>query len=120
MGILILGFDGYAKSVIDTMLETKQYGEILILDNRDKVGEMFGEAKAQEGFSREWMENIIEYANITELDNMTLNRLIKEIVVHEEIDVENNRNISIEIHFNFKPIPEVSDTGIPAGAASGH
>ena len=36
-----------------------------------------------------------------------LNRLIKEIVVHEHIDSDKTRHISIEIHFNLKPIPEV-------------
>ena len=47
------------------------------------------------------------YANITKLDAATLNRLIKEIVVHERIDEDKTRHISIEIHFNLKPIPEV-------------
>ena len=40
-------------------------------------------------------------------DAATLNRLIKEIVVHERIDEDKTRHISIEIHFNLKPIPEV-------------
>ena len=43
----------------------------------------------------------------TKLDAATLNRLIKEIVVHECIDEDKTRHISIEIHFNLKPIPEV-------------
>ena len=33
--------------------------------------------------ARQWVEAIQEYADITELDAATLNRLIKEIVVHE-------------------------------------
>ena len=33
--------------------------------------------------AKQWVEAIQEYANITELDAATLNRLIKEIVVHE-------------------------------------
>ena len=49
----------------------------------------------------------VHHANITELDAATLNRLIKEIVVHERIDEDKTRHISIEIHFNLKPIPEV-------------
>ena len=53
---------------------------------------------------RRWKE---EYRDITELDASTLNRLIKEIVVHETIDSDKTRHISIEIHFNLKPIPEV-------------
>ena len=36
--------------------------------------------------AKQWVEAIQEYANITELDAATLNRLIKEIVVHERID----------------------------------
>ena len=32
---------------------------------------------------------------------------LKEIVVHERIDEDKTRHISIEIHFNLKPIPEV-------------
>ena len=31
----------------------------------------------------------------------------KEIVVHEAIDSDKTRHISIKIHFNLKPIPEV-------------
>ena len=50
-----------------------------------------------------WLQSSI----ITELDAATLNRLIKEIVVHERIDEDKTRHISIEIHFNLKPIPEV-------------
>ena len=34
--------------------------------------------------AKQWVEAIQEYANITELDAATLNRLIKEIVVHED------------------------------------
>ena len=59
------------------------------------------------GSKKQWVEAIQEYANITELDAATLNRLIKEIVVHERIDEDKTRHISIEIHFNLKPIPEV-------------
>ena len=57
--------------------------------------------------ARQWVEALQEYADITELDAATLNRLIKEIVVHESIDSDKTRHISIEIHFNLKPIPEV-------------
>jgi len=65
------------------------------------------------------VDAIQEYADITELDAATLNRLIKEIVVHEHIDSDKTRHISIEIHFNLKPIPEVEQVKgwpVPAGA----
>lgn len=57
--------------------------------------------------AREWVESIQEYRDIAELDAATLNRLIKEIVVHETVDSDKTRHISIEIHFNLKPLPEV-------------
>ena len=60
-----------------------------------------------ENDARQWIDAIQEYADITELDAATLNRLIKEIIVHERIDSDKTRHISIEIHFNLKPIPEV-------------
>ena len=54
--------------------------------------------------ARQWAEAIREYSDITELDAATLHRLVKEIVVHEQIDADNTRHITIEIHFNLKPI----------------
>ncbi len=57
--------------------------------------------------ARQWITAIQEYADIAELDAAILNKLVKEIVVHEEIDSDKTRHISIEIHFNLKPIPEV-------------
>jgi hypothetical protein len=58
--------------------------------------------------AKQWVDAIQEYANITELDSDTLHRLVKEIVVHEAIDEAGHRHISVEIHFNLKPIPEVA------------
>ena len=55
----------------------------------------------------EWHQATFFYESITKLDSATLNCLIKEIVVHERIDEDKTRHISIEIHFNLKPIPEV-------------
>ena len=41
------------------------------------------------------MEAIQEYADITELDAATLNRLIKEIVVHESIDSDKMLSVKL-------------------------
>ena len=41
--------------------------------------------------AKQWVDAIQEYADITELDTATLNRLIKEIVVHEHIDSDKTR-----------------------------
>ena len=75
---------------------------------------LFGETEEKAALITDYGKDVIqleqriqEYANITELDAATLNRLIKEIVVHERIDEDKTRHISIEIHFNLKPIPEV-------------
>ena len=69
------------------------------------------EAKIDEN-AQAWIEEIRQYADITELDRETLHRLVKEIIVHEEIDADRHRNITVEIHFNFKAIPEISGTDI--------
>ena len=57
--------------------------------------------------TQQWLSVIRSYAEITELDSATLNRLIREIVVHETIGADRVRHISVEIHFNLKPVPEV-------------
>lgn len=59
-----------------------------------------------DGNARKWIDLIKDYADITELDADTLNRLIKQIVVHEEITEDGTRNISMEIHYNFRPTDE--------------
>ena len=50
--------------------------------------------------STRWLEIIKDYADIQELDAVTLNRLIQKIVIHEDIDGETVRQ-TVEIHFNF-------------------
>ena len=55
--------------------------------------------------TEQWIQLIQEYADIQELDSGMLNRLVRKIVVHEHIDSNQTRNISIEIHFNLKNHP---------------
>jgi Site-specific recombinases, DNA invertase Pin homologs len=54
--------------------------------------------------ARKWLEMVQDYVQIDELTPEILHRLIKEIVVHEAIDPDGHRNISIEIHYNLRPI----------------
>ena len=54
--------------------------------------------------ARKWLDMIQEYVTIDELTPEILHRLIKEIVVHETIGDDGHRNISIEIHYNLRPI----------------
>ena len=43
-----------------------------------------------------------QYADITELDPITFNKLVRQIVVHEEIGADGTRKIDVEIHFNMR------------------
>jgi hypothetical protein len=52
-----------------------------------------------------WIELIKEYADIQELDTATLQRLIKKIVIHEDLDGGIIRQ-TVEIHFNFMNQPD--------------
>ena len=52
-----------------------------------------------------WIELIKEYAEIRELDAATLQRLIKKIVIHEDMDGGIIRQ-TVEIHFNFMGQPD--------------
>ena len=65
--------------------------------------------------TKRWTEIIREYSDIQELDVTTLNRLVKEIIVHEQIDEEKQRHITVEIHFNLQPIPEIQQLAPVAG-----
>lgn len=43
--IIILGFDGYSKSVIDSVIELDLFDEIIVLDKRENIGKTFNYAK---------------------------------------------------------------------------
>ena len=53
---------------------------------------------------RKFRELIKEFSDIKELNAEILNRLIRTITVHENILEDGTRDISLDIHFNFKPI----------------
>ncbi len=71
-----------------------------LLDNQDKMV----------ADNKHWAESIREYVDIQELDAATLQKLVREIIVHEDIDEEGTRTVTAEIHFNFKPLPEALST----------
>lgn len=89
------------------MLEKTQTEQTKLKEEAADVRKRLSDESRMAGDARQWVETIQEYVNIKELDAVILNRLIKEIVVHESIDEHKTRHISIEIHFNLKPIPEV-------------
>ncbi len=43
-------------------------------------------------------------SDIEELDSQTLQKLIREIIVHESIEEDGTRTVTAEIHFNLKPV----------------
>ena len=64
--------------------------------------------------SQQWIDDISEYADIKELDANLLNRLISKIVISEPQEKDGTENycrtpetVTMEIHFNLKPIPEL-------------
>ncbi|MCD8128326.1 MAG: DUF4368 domain-containing protein [Oscillospiraceae bacterium] len=60
-----------------------------------------------EADNKRWVAAIREYADVVELDAAMLNQLVRKILVYETIDKDKTRHITIEIHFNLKPIPEI-------------
>lgn len=54
--------------------------------------------------ARKWLDMVQEYVQIDELTPEILHRLIREIVVHEEITEDSRRNMSLEIHYNLRPV----------------
>lgn len=89
------------------LLEKAQKEQKELKSRVEKVRERLIDEARLSMDARQWVESILEYRDITELDASILNRLIKEIVVHETIDSDKTRHIFIEIHFNLKPLPEV-------------
>ena len=69
---------------------------------RDK--KRLSDDEALETDTKAWLNEIGTYANIKELDPATINRLVKEIIVHETVKSRYDREITIEIHFNFRPV----------------
>ena len=96
--------DNFNQMLAKTQKEQAGLKQQAARQRRELAGEMQEASDA-----RQWTEAIKACANLTELDAITLNRLVKEIIVHERIDEEGTRHISVEIHFNLKPLPEATE-----------
>ena len=93
------------EDTFNSILEQKQ-AEQAMLKNRVRLNsERLAEREQEEIDSVRWIETIKEYADIRELDATTLNRLIRVIVIHEDLDGETVRQ-TVEIHWNFKGTSE--------------
>lgn len=112
-----------SESTFESMMAKTQKEQDLLRKQIAEFEETAGNEEESES-AKKWLDLIKEYSDITELDAETLNRLIKQIVVHEEIDSDGTRNISLEIHYNFKPIDDsvkhqISNTSGEASTSPG-
>ena len=95
-----------SESTFDTVLEkTRNEQEVLNQQIRE-LQETSDDDEKTVTDRKKWLDMIRQYADIQELDADMLNRLIRKIVVHETIDEEGERHISLEIHYNFRPMDE--------------
>ena len=69
-----------------------------VMLNRQRLTQQDQEQEQED--NTRWLEIIKDYADIQELDAVTLNRLVQKIVIHEDIDSDTTRQ-TVEIHFNF-------------------
>ena len=86
-----------------SMLMAKTQTEQEEAKARNRLLQREQQHRSQSAFDNEqWREAIRQYADITELDAVTLNKLVRQLVVHEEIGEDGARRISVEIHFNMR------------------
>lgn len=88
-----------------TQAEQKELEERIRLARRQLDGTNETETENQQ-----WIDLISQYTDIEDIDAETLNRLVRRIVVHEDIDENNIRHLRVEVFFNFQPIPAVQET----------
>ena len=82
------------QSNFDSLIAKAQSEQEALEKQIAETQKVLGDTAIRESDARQWAEHIKEYANIRELDRETLNRLVRTIIVHEEIDDEKNRNIN--------------------------
>ena len=95
------------ESNFTMMMERTQQEQRTLSDRIAEARRQLDAENEQRDNTQQWIDLISQYREITELDAETLNRLLNRIVVHETIDEQHVRHLSIEIHFNFKQMPGV-------------
>ncbi len=88
----------------NTQTEQKELEERIRLTKKQIEGDA-----EQETENQQWLDMISQYTDIQDFDAETLNRLVKRIIVHEEMDENDVRHIRVEIFFNFQPVPFVQE-----------
>ena len=88
-------------NILDRTQKEQETLKTRVTLNRERLDR---QAKEQAD-SAKFASIIRDYADIQELDAVTLNRLIEKIVVHEDRDGDGLRQ-TVEIFFNFNPTPD--------------
>ena len=106
--------DKITESVFDKMLEKTQKEQADIKKELSQNQNVLNTEEKLDAQSQQWNEDISEYVDIKELDANLLNRLISKIVISEPQEKDGTENyrrtpetVTMEIHFNLKPIPEL-------------
>ena len=106
--------DKITESVFDKMLEKTQKEQTDIKKELFQNESVLNTEEKLDAQSQQWIDDISEYADIKELDANLLNRLISKIVISEPQEKDGTENycrtpetVTMEIHFNLKPIPEL-------------
>ena len=106
--------DKITESVFDKMLEKTQKEQADIKKELSQNEIVLNIEEKLDAQSQQWIDDISEYADIKELGANLLNRLISKIVISEPQEKDRTENyhrtpetVTMEIHFNLKPIPEL-------------
>ena len=102
------------EQAIHNMLEKTQKEQADIKKELSQNQSVLNTEEKLDAQSQQWNEDISEYVDIKELDANLLNRLISKIVISEPQEKDGTENyrrtpetVTMEIHFNLKPIPEL-------------
>ena len=100
-----------SENNFNTMMNKTQREQEDLKLRVEEAKQAIGDTPMRSYDTRAWLNMIREYENVTELDREMLNRLIKVIYVHEEVDPNiirsRERKRTIEIHFNLKPMSKI-------------
>ena len=89
----------------DAILTRSQNEQKTLRDRLEHNRHRLDQKTQEQDDTTRWTELIKEYADIQELDMATLQRLIRKIVIHEDLDGSIIRQ-TVEIHFNFMEQPD--------------
>ena len=102
------------EQAIHNMLEKTQKEQADIKKELSQNQSVLNTEEKLDVQSQQWSEDISEYVDIKELDANLLNRLISKIIISEPQKKDGTENyrrtpetVTMEIHFNLKPIPEL-------------